>query len=52
LSYSGLQPRAALSTQLSATNIQVRRMNATVLLIKALGGSWKRATNQTSARPE
>jgi NodT family efflux transporter outer membrane factor (OMF) lipoprotein len=31
---------AALSTQLSATNIQVRRMNATVLLIKALGGGW------------
>ncbi len=30
----------ALSAQLSATDIQIRRMNATVLLIKALGGSW------------
>jgi outer membrane protein, multidrug efflux system len=35
---------AALEAQLSAANIQIRRMNATVLLIKALGGSWKMAT--------
>jgi outer membrane protein TolC len=25
---------------LSATDIQVRRMNASVLLVKALGGGW------------
>jgi NodT family efflux transporter outer membrane factor (OMF) lipoprotein len=34
---------AALAARLSAANIQIRRMNATVLLIKALGGSWKTA---------
>jgi outer membrane protein TolC len=34
---------AALEARLSAANIQIRRMNATVLLIKALGGSWKMA---------
>ena len=30
----------ALSARLSASDIQIRRLNATVLLIKALGGSW------------
>ncbi|MBV9912972.1 MAG: efflux transporter outer membrane subunit [Sinobacteraceae bacterium] len=30
----------ALSARLSATDILVRRINATVLLIKALGGGW------------
>jgi NodT family efflux transporter outer membrane factor (OMF) lipoprotein len=31
---------ASLAAQLSAADIQVRRMNASVLLVKALGGSW------------
>jgi NodT family efflux transporter outer membrane factor (OMF) lipoprotein len=32
---------AALSARISAAEIQIRRMNATVLLVKALGGGWK-----------
>ncbi|MBV8804800.1 MAG: efflux transporter outer membrane subunit [Sinobacteraceae bacterium] len=32
---------ASLSARLSAADIQIRRMNAAVLLIKALGGGWK-----------
>jgi NodT family efflux transporter outer membrane factor (OMF) lipoprotein len=32
---------AALAAQLSAADIQVRRMNASVLLVKALGGGWE-----------
>lgn len=32
---------AALSAQLSAADIQIRRMTAAVLLIKALGGGWQ-----------
>jgi NodT family efflux transporter outer membrane factor (OMF) lipoprotein len=32
---------AALQAQLSAVNIQTRRMNASVLLVKALGGGWQ-----------
>ena len=32
---------ASLTAQLAATDIQVRRMNATVLLVKALGGGWQ-----------
>jgi outer membrane protein, multidrug efflux system len=31
---------AALTARLSATSIQIRRMSATVLLIKSLGGGW------------
>jgi NodT family efflux transporter outer membrane factor (OMF) lipoprotein len=31
---------ASLSAQLAAVDIQVRRVNATVLLVKALGGDW------------
>jgi NodT family efflux transporter outer membrane factor (OMF) lipoprotein len=31
----------ALQAQLSAANIQVRRFNATVMLVKALGGGWR-----------
>jgi NodT family efflux transporter outer membrane factor (OMF) lipoprotein len=31
---------ASLAAQLSAVNIQARRMNASVLLVKALGGGW------------
>jgi outer membrane protein TolC len=32
---------ASLAAQLSAADIQVRRMNASVLLVKALGGGWQ-----------
>jgi outer membrane protein TolC len=35
------EENAALSARLSAADIQVRRMNASVLLVKALGGSWE-----------
>src|SRR6202051_1178408 len=31
----------ALQAQLSSVSIQVRRMNASVLLVKALGGGWR-----------
>ena len=31
----------ALSARLSAADIQARRLNASVLLVKALGGSWE-----------
>jgi outer membrane protein TolC len=31
----------SLAARLSASDIQVRRLNATVLLIKALGGGWQ-----------
>ena len=34
---------AALQAQVQATTIQARRMSASVLLIKALGGGWDRA---------
>jgi NodT family efflux transporter outer membrane factor (OMF) lipoprotein len=33
----------ALQSQLSNVNIQLRRMNASVLLVKALGGGWQAA---------
>jgi NodT family efflux transporter outer membrane factor (OMF) lipoprotein len=32
---------AALQTQLSAINIRTRRLNAAILLVKALGGGWQ-----------
>jgi NodT family efflux transporter outer membrane factor (OMF) lipoprotein len=32
---------AALSARLAAADIQIRRMNASVLLVKALGGGWE-----------
>jgi len=35
---------ASLTAQLSAADIQVRRMNASVLLVKALGGGWENPT--------
>jgi len=35
---------AALSAQLAAVDIQVRRITASVLLIKALGGDWNEPT--------
>jgi outer membrane protein TolC len=34
---------AALQAELSAANIQARRFNASVLLVKALGGGWHAA---------
>jgi NodT family efflux transporter outer membrane factor (OMF) lipoprotein len=35
------EENAALSAQLSAADIQLRRLNASVVLVKALGGSWQ-----------
>jgi NodT family efflux transporter outer membrane factor (OMF) lipoprotein len=35
------EENASLSAQLSAADIQLRRLNASVLLVKALGGSWE-----------
>jgi NodT family efflux transporter outer membrane factor (OMF) lipoprotein len=35
------EENAALSAQLSAVSIQTRRLNASVLLVKALGGGWE-----------
>jgi NodT family efflux transporter outer membrane factor (OMF) lipoprotein len=40
---------AALAARLSAANIQIRRMDAAVLLIKALGGGWTMATPDVAA---
>jgi outer membrane protein TolC len=31
----------ALQAQISNLNIQLRRLNASVLLVKALGGGWR-----------
>jgi NodT family efflux transporter outer membrane factor (OMF) lipoprotein len=42
---------AALQTQLSAINIRARRLNASVLLVKALGGSWREQTRVASNTP-
>jgi NodT family efflux transporter outer membrane factor (OMF) lipoprotein len=39
----------ALAAQLSAVSIQLRRMNAAVLLVKALGGGWHGELDATSA---
>jgi NodT family efflux transporter outer membrane factor (OMF) lipoprotein len=41
---------AHLQAQLSSVNIQIRRMNASVLLVKALGGGWKSADLEAAAR--
>jgi NodT family efflux transporter outer membrane factor (OMF) lipoprotein len=45
----------ALQAQLAALSIQVRRMNASVLLVKALGGGWRSAdfgfTDDAARRP-
>ena len=35
------EENATLSARLSAADIQARRLNASVLLVKALGGSWQ-----------
>ncbi|HEX4599537.1 MAG TPA: efflux transporter outer membrane subunit [Burkholderiaceae bacterium] len=40
---------AALAARLSAADIQLRRMNAAVLLVKALGGGWHGAFATASA---
>jgi NodT family efflux transporter outer membrane factor (OMF) lipoprotein len=39
-----------LQAQLSDVNIQVRRMNASVLLVKALGGGWNRENLEAASR--
>ena len=41
---------ANLQAQLSGVNIQVRRMNASVLLVKALGGGWKSGNLEAAVR--
>jgi NodT family efflux transporter outer membrane factor (OMF) lipoprotein len=40
---------ANLQAQLSNVNIQVRRMSASVLLVKALGGGWQSAAHAAQA---
>jgi outer membrane protein TolC len=42
----------ALAARLSASDIQVRRFTATVLLIKALGGGWNGQASAAAPRPE
>jgi outer membrane protein TolC len=42
---------ASLAAQLSAADIQVRRMSASVLLVKALGGGWDGFTQPTPPAP-
>jgi len=40
----------ALSAQLAAADIQIRRMNASILLVKALGGGWDTGSRPGQAR--
>src|SRR5712675_13161 len=42
---------ASLQAQLSNVSIQVRRMNASVLLVKALGGGWRRGDSKQAGGP-
>ena len=42
---------AALAAQLSAADIQLRRMSAAVLLVKALGGGWKSGADTAWSAP-
>ena len=42
---------AALANERAAVNILIRRMNATVLLLKGLGGGWNAATLPALATP-
>jgi outer membrane protein TolC len=44
------EENAALSARLSAADIQVRRLNVSVLLVKALGGSWENPMAGQSTR--
>jgi NodT family efflux transporter outer membrane factor (OMF) lipoprotein len=44
------EENAALSAQLSAADIQARRLSASVLLVKALGGSWQNPRASETAR--
>jgi outer membrane protein TolC len=39
---------ALLQAQLTAVNIQLRRLSASVLLVKSLGGGWKKADAPTA----
>ncbi len=41
---------AHLQAQLSSVSIQVRRMNASVLLVKALGGGWRSGQLEAASR--
>jgi NodT family efflux transporter outer membrane factor (OMF) lipoprotein len=41
---------ANLQAQLSNVNIEVRRLNASVLLVKALGGGWQTASLSAASR--
>jgi NodT family efflux transporter outer membrane factor (OMF) lipoprotein len=41
----------ALTAQLSNVAIQMRRMNASVLLVKALGGGWQQSEPKQAGRP-
>jgi NodT family efflux transporter outer membrane factor (OMF) lipoprotein len=41
---------AHLQAQLSSVSIEVRRMNASVLLVKALGGGWKSENLEAASR--
>jgi NodT family efflux transporter outer membrane factor (OMF) lipoprotein len=42
---------AALAARLSAVDIEIRRANATVLLVRALGGDWAKAQVATAPAP-
>jgi NodT family efflux transporter outer membrane factor (OMF) lipoprotein len=44
------EENAALAARLSAADIQARRLNASVLLVKALGGSWQNPLASQTAR--
>jgi NodT family efflux transporter outer membrane factor (OMF) lipoprotein len=44
------EENAALSARLTAANIQLRRLNASVLLVKALGGTWENPMAAQSTR--
>jgi NodT family efflux transporter outer membrane factor (OMF) lipoprotein len=41
---------SALQAQLAAVTIQARRLNVSVLLVKALGGGWERADRAVASR--